>query len=81
MPKKILTGKVTSDKMMKTVVVAVDTSRRHRFYTKYVKATKKYLARNDISAKMGDLVQIQESRPLSKHVSWEVLKVVEGSKE
>lgn len=81
MPKKLLVGKITSDKMEKTVVVSVENSRRHQFYSKYVKRTKKYMARNDISAKMGDLVQIQESNPLSKNVKWIVSKVIEESKK
>ena len=80
MSKKIFRGKVVSDKMQKTVVVSVEIPKLHPMYGKKVKNTKKFMARNEIEAKMGDEVVIQESRPYSKNVTWIVTEVA-GQKE
>ena len=77
MPKKIFVGKVIADKMQKTVVVAVESPKRHPFYGKMLKNTMKYSARNIVNAKVGDNVKIVESRHYSKNVSWEVTEVLE----
>ena len=62
-----LSGRVVSDKMDKTVVVAVERTKRHPLYRKQYKVTKKFLAHDpDNSHKTGELVQIAESRPLSR---------------
>ena len=71
------TGKVVSDKMMKTVVVAVERQERHALYGKSQKKTSTFLAHNeDDAAKVGDTVIIAESRPLSRRKRWVVTSVV-----
>ena len=71
------TGKVVSDKMMKTVVVAVERQERHALYGKIQKKTSTFLAHNeDDAAKVGDTVTIAESRPLSRRKRWVVTSVV-----
>lgn len=72
-----LTGRVISDKMDKTVVVAVDTSKQHRLYGKVVRTTKKYFAHDESNAiPVGSTVKIVESRPLSKKKRWMVQEVI-----
>lgn len=76
--RKRLVGRVTSDKMQKTVVVSVETLKRHPLYNKVIRRTNKYKAHNpDDAAKMGDLVQIVESQPLSREKRWAVEKVLQ----
>jgi len=77
MPKKQLIGTVVSDKMEKTVVVEVETRKRHPVYHKVIKRGKKFKAHNEIGAKVGDTVKIEETRPLSKNKTW---KVIESTK-
>jgi small subunit ribosomal protein S17 len=76
--RKRLVGRVTSDKMQKTVVVSVENLKRHRLYNKVIRQTTKYKAHNpnDV-AKMGDLVQIVESQPVSRGKRWAVEKVLQ----
>jgi len=75
--KSQVTGKVVSDKMMKTVVVAVERQERHPVYGKSQKRTSTFLAHNeDDAAKVGDTVTIAESRPLSRRKRWVVTSVV-----
>jgi small subunit ribosomal protein S17 len=72
-----VTGKVISDKMEKTVVVAVERSVRHGVYGKTQRKTSTFVAHNEgNSAKMGDTVAIAESRPLSRRKRWVVVSVV-----
>ena len=76
--RKELVGRVTSDKMDKTVVVRVERLKRHARYGKVIRFHKKYKAhdeRND--AKMGDLVKIVEARPTSKEKRWALVEVLE----
>ena len=76
--RKTLIGIVVSDKMDKTVVVAVKDSIRHPLYNKIVKRTKKYKAHDEESTcKTGDKVRIMETRPLSKEKRWRVSEVIE----
>ncbi len=77
MPKRKLTGQVVSNKMQRTVVVSVDTLTKHDFYDKMVKTTKRFMARDDMSTKIGDEVVIEETRPISKHVKWQVVEILE----
>jgi small subunit ribosomal protein S17 len=66
-------GTVVSDKMDKTVVVEVERRVTHPLYKKIVRRSKKYVAHDESNAlKIGDLVRIQECRPLSKRKCWEV---------
>lgn len=78
MPKRVITGKVVSDKMDKTCVVAVESTIPHDRYKKMVKHTKKFKAHDEENAaREGDIVRIEESRPVSKDKSWRLLEVVE----
>jgi small subunit ribosomal protein S17 len=77
-PRQMKVGRVVSDKMQKTVVVAVDTVRRHRLYHKRITRTSKFLAHDEFEqAKPGDLVRIEETRPLSKRKRWIVREIIE----
>ncbi|MCX8027897.1 MAG: 30S ribosomal protein S17 [Thermodesulfovibrionales bacterium] len=79
MPKKVYKGTVVSDKMQKTVVVAVTRAYQHPLYKKTIKKTKKFMAHDEQErCKIGDVVEIIESRPLSKRKRWEVIKILEG---
>ncbi len=82
MPKKICTGEVISDKMSKTVVVAVTRLTQHPIYKKTIKEISKFKAHDEKDeCKKGDMVSIIESRPVSKDKRWKVLEVVRrGSK-
>ena len=74
MPKRILQGVVVSDKMDKSVVVRVERRVMHPVYKKYVKRSKNYTAHDEKNlCKVGDNVQIMESRPISKTKSWVVV--------
>ena len=74
MPKRILQGKVVSDKSDKTVVVKVERRFNHPLFKKVVRRTKNYKAHDENnSKKVGDLVSIQESKPISKDKSWIVV--------
>jgi small subunit ribosomal protein S17 len=76
--KSELTGTVVSDKMEKTVTVAVERKVRHEVYGKSQKRTSTFLAHNENNeAKVGDKVNIAESRPLSRRKRWVVTRVVE----
>jgi small subunit ribosomal protein S17 len=67
-----LVGKVTSNKMMKTVVVEVASSYRHPLYGKVVHRAARFKAHDELGCQMGDAVQIVESRPISKDKRWVV---------
>jgi small subunit ribosomal protein S17 len=72
------TGRVVSDKMDKTVVVAVETYKKHELYHKRIRYTKKFKAHDENNqAKIGDVVRITETRPLSKDKCWRVVEIVE----
>ena len=75
--RKTREGTVVSDKMEKTVVVAVHSSIQHRLYKKTIRRVKKYMAHDEEhTAKMGDRVRIVESAPVSKHKRWKVAEVL-----
>jgi small subunit ribosomal protein S17 len=75
MSKRQLTGTVVSDKMEKTVVVEVETKKRHPVYHKVVKRKKRFSAHDDLGAKTGDCVVIEETRPISKTKKWKVTEI------
>lgn len=76
--RKVRVGKVVSDKMDKTIVVAVETYKKHPLYGKRVKYTKKFKAHDEHNkAKVGDIVRIMETRPLSKEKRFRLVDVVE----
>ncbi len=75
--RKVLVGRVVSDKMQKTVIVAVETYRRHPLYKKLVRKTKKYAAHDEENrCRVGDVVKIVETRPLSRTKRWRVVEVL-----
>lgn len=77
--RKHLVGTVISDKMDKTVVVAVTTTKRHPLYGKVMRFVKKYKAHDENNqCKVGDSVQIIESKPISRHKRWAVVSIVES---
>ncbi|MFD1428213.1 small subunit ribosomal protein S17 [Kroppenstedtia sanguinis] len=76
--RKVRVGKVVSDKMDKTIVVAVETYKKDSLYGKRVKYSKKFKAHDEEnSAKTGDVVKIMETRPLSKDKRWRLVEIVE----
>lgn len=76
--RKVQVGKVVSDKMDKTIVVAVETYKKHPLYAKRIKYTKKFKAHDENNqAKTGDIVKIMETRPLSKDKRWRLVEIVE----
>lgn len=75
---RTLIGRVVSDRMEKTVTVIVERRVKHAMYNKIIVRSSKYHAHNDNNqAKIGDVVEIQESRPLSKTKTWMVTKLLE----
>jgi small subunit ribosomal protein S17 len=74
---KTLTGKVVSNKMQKTITVAVERYVPHPEYGKYQRRTTKFLAHDENNeSKEGDVVAIEECRPLSRHKNWRLVRVV-----
>lgn len=79
--RKVRIGKVVSDKMQKTIVVAVETKVRHPLYGKTVNKTTKFKAHDENNeAKVGDTVKIMETRPLSKDKRWRLVEITERAK-
>ena len=79
--RKTRTGKVVSDKMEKTIVVAVEDHVRHPLYKKIVKRTYKLKAHDEENtAKRGDRVRVMETRPLSKDKRWRLVEIIERAK-
>ena len=79
--RKIRVGVVTSDKMDKTITVAVERKVKHPIYGKFVKKTTKFHAHDEKDeCTMGDIVKIMETRPLSKTKRWRLVEVVEKAK-
>lgn len=77
-PRTMKVGRVVSDKMEKTVVVSVDSVRRHPLYRKRMTRTSKFFAHDERNlCKPGDLVRIEETRPLSKRKRWIVRQIIE----
>jgi len=78
--RKVMSGRVVSAKTPKTVVVEVETAKSHRRYNKIIRTTKRYMAHDEEGAcHEGDLVRIEESRPLSHRKRWKVIEVVESA--
>lgn len=75
--RKTLVGRVVSDKMQKTVVVAVETRKQHPLYKRTVRRTARFKVHDEENAcKLGDTVRIEESRPISKEKSWRVAEIL-----
>ena len=76
--RKVMVGTVVSDKMDKTVVVAVETNEKHKLYSKIQKKTYKLKAHDENNeCQIGDKVKVMETRPLSKDKRWRVVEIVE----
>lgn len=74
-------GIVTSNKMQKTISVAVERKLRHPIYGKFVKKTRKFMAHDENNeCNIGDLVRIMETRPLSKLKRWRLVEIIERAK-
>ena len=79
--RKTRVGKVVSDKMDKTIVVAIQDNKKHPLYNKVVKTTYKLKAHDEENTcKIGDTVKVAETRPLSKDKRWRLVEVVERAK-
>ena len=75
--RKTLRGYVVSDKMEKTVVVRVDRRFAHPLYKKVITRSKKYMAHDEANrCQVGDFVEIMETRPLSRHKRWRVVRII-----
>jgi len=76
--RKVVEGVVVSDRMEKTVVVAVQRLYRHPLYKKVVRSTRKLKAHDEEnSCRVGDRVRLMETRPLSRHKRWRVVRILE----
>ncbi|MBT2583570.1 30S ribosomal protein S17 [Planococcus sp. ISL-109] len=76
--RKVYTGRVVSDKMDKTITVLIETQKKHALYGKRVKYSKKFKAHDENNeAKMGDVVRVMETRPLSATKRFRLVEVVE----
>lgn len=81
MPKRILTGTVTSDKTNKTVTVKVERKVKHPLYGKIIRRSKKYHAHDEENTyTIGDQVRIEETKPISKTKTWKVIDRLQASK-
>ena len=79
--RKTMVGKIVSDKMDKTVVVAIEDSVKHPLYNKIVKRTYKLKAHDEKNeCKIGDKVRVMETRPLSKDKRWRLVEIIEKAK-
>lgn len=79
--RKVRVGTVVSDRMDKTVVVAVERTIRHPLYKRTIKRTTKFMAHDEENqAKVGDKVRLMETRPLSKRKRWRVVEIVERAR-
>lgn len=78
---RTLTGKVVSNKMEKTIVVRVDRRVKHPVFGKFIMRSAKYKAHDETNqCNEGDTVEIAEGRPISRHKSWTVVRVVEAAR-
>jgi len=79
--RKTRIGIVSSNKMMKTITVAVERKVKHPIYGKFLKKTTKFHAHDDLNAAgIGDVVRIMETRPLSKTKRWRLVEIIEKAK-
>ena len=79
--RKTRTGKVTSDKMDKTIIVAIEDHVKHPLYGKIVKRTYKLKAHDENNeCRIGDTVKVMETRPLSKDKRWRLVEIIERAK-
>ena len=82
MPRRVLQGVVVSDKTDKTVTVLVERRIMHPLYKKFIKRSKRYHAHDEVNQyKVGDVVQIEECRPISKTKSWKVINATGATQD
>jgi small subunit ribosomal protein S17 len=75
---RMITGRVTSDKPDKTIIVRIDERKTHPLYRKQYTRSNKFHAHDEQNeARLGDIVEIVETRPISKHKSWKLQRIVE----
>ena len=80
--KKTITGTVVSNSMEKSITVSIQRRLRHPLYNKYIYKTSKILAHDqEMVSKLGDVVSIEESKPISKNKSWVLTKVIKAVQE
>ena len=80
-PSRALTGKVVSNKMTKTITIAIDRKVKHAIYGKFMNKTTKLMAHDEKNeAGIGDTVRIMETRPLSKSKRWRLVEIIEKAK-
>lgn len=79
--RKTKVGRVVSDKMQKTIVVAIEDNMKHPLYKKIIKRTVKFKAHDENNeCRIGDKVEIMETRPLSKDKNWRLVRIIEKAK-
>jgi small subunit ribosomal protein S17 len=79
--RKEIVGKVLSNKMNKSIVVGVERKVMHPMYGKFIKRTSKFMAHDEKNeAHIGDVVQLMETRPLSKNKRWRLVEIIERAK-
>lgn len=79
--KKVMVGSVISNKMDKGIVISVVELKKHPVYHKYVKKSKRYMAHDERNeCKLGDVVRIIETRPISKKKTWKLMEIIERAK-
>ncbi len=79
--RKVLQGRVVSDKMKKTIVVEIQQRKLHRLYKKYLMRTKRIKAHDEKNdSHIGDVVRVVDCRPMSKEKRWRLLEIVERAK-
>ncbi len=79
--RKTRVGRVVSDKMQKTIVVAIEDNVKHPLYKKVIKKTVKFKAHDENNeCRIGDTVEIMETRPLSKDKNWRLVRIIEKAK-
>jgi small subunit ribosomal protein S17 len=81
MAKRLFKGKVIKNKMEKTAVVEINVPKKHRFYSKDIKLTKNVKAHDTLGCLIGDLVFVEESKPMGKKVTWVITEKISEAKE
>ena len=79
--RKVRVGKVVNNKMNKSIIVSIERTLKHPLYKKYFKKTNKHMVHDESNtAKIGDIVKIMETRPLSKRKRWRLVEILEKAK-
>ena len=79
--KRVMVGTVVSDRMDKSIVVSVEMLKKHPVYKKYIKGSKKHTVHDEKNeCRIGDIVRISETSPISKHKTWKVVEIIRRAK-